>query len=311
MSQRFIGFILEAGEESKKVFYVKDMSRSAVCEISFEGPDSVDGFISSFEWGTSDASDVLYVVFDEDHVRPSMVYRYDLEVDRLFRRDRFRALNITGRKLQLILRDPNPACFVNVYRTKDDKLMIINSNTKTSSEAIVMLPSSSVTGETRSWQVFTRRVPGLQYYITHCNGHFYVMSNYETFTETNGKNGNDSIVKIGNDMRLFRCRHSQRARGGDYCHPSTWELVWPLAQEQELSGINFSLKGDNPFGLPREESGHGDVDRSAMSVEDIDFSEHSAVLYGHRRGVSTIWYENLAFTVIPFLIYYIEFYYGL
>lgn len=265
LSQRFVAFTLEVGPDSRKVLFIKDMVQTAVCEITFDGVDSVGGFIHKFEWGPASAPHDIYLVFDKDSVRPCIVYRYSLEEERLFRPKRFRALNITVRRMQLIMEESDLSCFVDVYRTKDDVYMIINSNNKNSSEAAVVTPKQLHCPKL----VFSPRERGLQYFLTHCNNNFYVVSNL-------GKVGAE--IETADSMSLYKCHYVDWA-ANHLCRPEHWVKVWPSSK------LSTDMHSD-PFGVATV----AEFVKTAMlmTVEDIDFFKNVAVLYGRKRGMATI-----------------------
>lgn len=278
VSQRYVAFILEVGAESKKMLYIKDMGQMAVCEISFDGPESVHGYISKFEWGRSADNDAIYFVFDKDLLRPRTVYRYVLEEQRLFRLNRFRALNLARSRMKCIFDEKDSSCFVDIYRTKDDKHMIINSNNKTSSEAFLLEEAE----EGFQRRLFCRRRRGLQYYLTHCNNQFYAISNLKAalgrcaYTE-------DAIM-TDHSISLYRCdgiTWDRDASTEEIGHPSRWTKIWP-----SNTSVPIQDKSTNPFNVDSNASA------AVLAVEDVDFFRKLAVLYGRKRGIATIRYGS-------------------
>jgi hypothetical protein len=137
LSERYVAFLLQSGPQGGRRLFVKDMALSALCEVSFGDTPPV-GNIHKFEWGCpapapaqaetdpqATQGEELYLLFDSDHVRPDLVYRYTLDLERMFKKNRFRSINVPRRRLLLLYGERDPACFVDVYRTKDDRCMLL------------------------------------------------------------------------------------------------------------------------------------------------------------------------------------------
>ena len=291
LSERFVGFIILTGEENKKRLYIRDMKLKAMCEIAFDGDDFLHQYINKFEWGCQNHEDDIFLLFDQDSVRPCFLYRYSLDPERLFRKGRIRVMSVPKRKMEEVFIEEDPASFVDVYRSKDSKYIMISSNTKICSTVFVVSPLRNSDGKTKL-HMFCTKEDGLQLYVTHTSNYFYMVSNLRQSTVPRGTVASESEPKsneLHQFMSLFRCKGNLLHLGSNspVTVTSDWDPVWPSAQKS--NNVDDIL---NPFGLD------GICD---LSVEDIDFFSDSAVLYGRRNGVPTLWYVFVPKVIAPCL----------
>lgn len=191
---------------SRTMFCIKDLRRNIITtldlskafkysagdsdEIATNCPSIVD-----FEWAIDDAGDsLLYVVLDDKLYRPSSVFRFAVSANenKLFPPDTGQLqskipLTITyapeEHHFTEVMREDGVAFNVNVGRSKDDKFIIIGTNSKVSSEVSVVaipVPICSTRDEVSAKSPRTLLYPrqkGFKYFVDHCADHFYVATN--------------------------------------------------------------------------------------------------------------------------------------
>ncbi|XP_043717412.1 protease 2 isoform X3 [Telopea speciosissima] len=92
----------------------------------------------------------------------------------------------------LIFTESDSSCCVDIASTKDGKFITVNSNSRTSSEVYVI----DATNPQNVLQRVRKRVPGVQYFLEHHYGFFYIL--------TNASLGEDTGL-VGGGYHLARC----------------------------------------------------------------------------------------------------------
>jgi hypothetical protein len=273
MDQRYVAFILEAGEENRKILYVKDFLEDICCQINLP-PES--GNVCAFEWGCATDSklqaQLLFIVTDFDYIRPQSVYLLDVSRVPLIRERchlpqmwRYSTAYVTAADFNLVFREADPAFFVSVSRSPDNKYIIVHSHSKMSSEALIIDETKS----SRRLKLFRKRMPNVRYFLSHYKDSFYISSN--------------ASVDGSADLKLYSCKPKESAlvsldESAEISNGSDWIRVWPLNLPQPPAGA-VALNASNI---------NGD-----FYVEDMDFAGKKAVLYGRRNGSSSISIVNL------------------
>jgi protease II len=131
------------------------------------------GDVHSCEWGGETAAAegyyTLYYTVPDALGRPAQVQRAQLQ--------RNTQGVLTVQQLpQLLYAESDPAYFVDVGRTKDHAFMTVHCNSKLSSE-VRLLPAKAGNGSVSSLALVRRRQPGVEYYVDHCRGALYVITN--------------------------------------------------------------------------------------------------------------------------------------
>ncbi|EFJ22219.1 hypothetical protein SELMODRAFT_416617 [Selaginella moellendorffii] len=121
-----------------------------------------------------------------------------------------------------IYHDDNPKNFVDVTRTKNWQYVLINVNSKTSSEIFLVDPKTSAT---TLWKV-ADRVDGIQYFVEHHEEHLYILTNFL---------GDKKLASLGNNYRLVRCKT-------DSLTSKAWEEVVPVESENWIEDMDIFAK---------------------------------------------------------------------
>ncbi|XP_024537220.1 uncharacterized protein LOC9649538 [Selaginella moellendorffii] len=136
-----------------------------------------------------------------------------------------------------IYHDDNPKNFVDVTRTKNWQYVLINVNSKTSSEVIAFhkCVARASTGQiflvdpktsaTTLWKV-ADRVDGIQYFVEHHEEHLYILTNFL---------GDKKLASLGNNYRLVRCKT-------DSLTSKAWEEVVPVESENWIEDMDIFAK---------------------------------------------------------------------
>ncbi|XP_013592303.1 PREDICTED: protease 2 [Brassica oleracea var. oleracea] len=119
----------------------------------------VDGVVS-LAWALDGVS-LFYTVVDE-HQRPHRVVVTNVESD--------------GGGDTVVFSESDSSFCVDITSTKDGKFVTINSNSRTSSEVYIVNAEKPLAGLRRARE----RVPGVQCFLEHHNGFFYILTNAHT-----------------------------------------------------------------------------------------------------------------------------------
>ncbi|WZZ68433.1 hypothetical protein YC2023_079803 [Brassica napus] len=119
----------------------------------------VDGVVS-LAWAL-DGINLFYTVIDE-HQRPHRVVVTNVESD--------------GGGDTVVFSESDSSFCVDITSTKDGKFVTINSNSRTSSEVYIVNAEKPLAGLRRARE----RAPGVQCFLEHHNGFFYILTNAHT-----------------------------------------------------------------------------------------------------------------------------------
>ena len=192
----------EGSYHYKSAFFVKDLLSNIICRVDIAaalGINANSSFIPSvvdFEWAVSTTgSPVLYVVLDDNLVRPSRVMFLNIgdlnkkmfpsNPDRIIEETLVRDFAVPLRMLHEVVTETDTAFNIDIGRSKDDKFIIISHQSKISSEvSLISIPVSIDLAEGEDFQfnvhqpvVLTSRQKDLKYYVDHAKGHFIVATN--------------------------------------------------------------------------------------------------------------------------------------
>lgn len=104
--------------------------------------------------------------------------------DRTRRANRISHMRVAPRGIvgmeHLLWEECNEAAYLEVFRTKDRKYVLLSSNTKDTAEMrVVRCGSDDAPGTPPQVQLLLARREGIEYFAEHCKGVFYVISNHE------------------------------------------------------------------------------------------------------------------------------------
>ncbi|XP_064978433.1 uncharacterized protein LOC103996239 isoform X1 [Musa acuminata AAA Group] len=150
LDHKFLAYTLDISGNESFTLQVKDLHSGHVIPNS-----KVEGVVS-LAWA-GDSSCLLYTVCDATQ-RPYRVFSMELG---------------SGLEDHLIFTEKDMSCCVDITSTKDGKFITINSNSRTSSEVYVIDTENMKDG---LWLV-RERVAGVQYFLEHHYGFFYILTN--------------------------------------------------------------------------------------------------------------------------------------
>uniref|UniRef100_K3WNC2 Prolyl endopeptidase n=1 Tax=Globisporangium ultimum (strain ATCC 200006 / CBS 805.95 / DAOM BR144) TaxID=431595 RepID=K3WNC2_GLOUD len=151
--------------------------------------------VRNVEWSNAPRKQCFYYTEVDAHRRPYAVYRYDC--DRQTR--------------ELIYEEQDDGFFVDVSQTKDGKYVLINCNSKNTSEIYAL----STHDEKATPQLLRRREPNTVYFADHADDRFYIVTNAD-------KAQNYKIVS------------SQEPS-----HHESWETILPESQDVKIEDVDL------------------------------------------------------------------------
>jgi protease II len=161
-------------------------------------------------------------------------------------------------KAELLYEEKDPRFFLELQRTKDWKYLMINANSKTSSE-VYILPTTSVSNENNSRHQTKRvltcvqpRRPGLEYFLEHLDGKLYIISN-----SRNTKDLNYDLYSV--DVKLSNGKHEEKEKDG-----AMNEKYWKKVKLDNNCSTNTT---------------HGSTENNGVFIEDLDVNHNGIVLY--------------------------------
>ncbi|KAM0941718.1 putative oligopeptidase B [Dioscorea sansibarensis] len=191
----FLAYTLDTRGSELFVLQLKDLRTGSMILGS-----EVEGVLS-LAWAS--ASDYLFYTLCDENQRPNRVF---------------------GRKLgadvadDLLFTENDLSCCVDITSTKDGKFITVNSNSRTSSEEanykFGLMP-------------VRKRVPGVQYFLEHHYGFFYILTN----------DPSENITFTAEGYHLVRCRAEKSSL-------STWQdvvLPGPDVTFQDMDMFNGHL----------------------------------------------------------------------
>ncbi|KAJ4874619.1 Prolyl oligopeptidase family protein [Raphanus sativus] len=150
----YLAYTVDPKGDERFLLQIKDL-RSGCLVPRLE----VDGVVS-LAWDL-DGVNLFYTLVDE-HQRPHRVVVTNVESD--------------GRDDTVVFSESDPSFCVDITSTKDGKFVTINSNSRTSSEVYIVNADKPLAGLRRARE----RVPGVQCFLEHHNGFFYILTNAPT-----------------------------------------------------------------------------------------------------------------------------------
>ncbi|TYZ68773.1 hypothetical protein PybrP1_001878 [[Pythium] brassicae (nom. inval.)] len=142
----------EANEHEQCRAFVKDLHSQRLVPL---GDDLVG--VRNAEWGSAPGRRCFYYTRVDAHRRPCAVYRYDCD----------------AQTQELVYAEPDDSFFVDVSQTKDGRFVLINCNSKTTSE-IHALASDDARAAPR---LLRAREPGTAYFADHAGDRFFIVTN--------------------------------------------------------------------------------------------------------------------------------------
>ncbi|KAH7688999.1 Peptidase S9A prolyl oligopeptidase protein, partial [Dioscorea alata] len=177
----FLAYTLDTRGSELFVLQLKDLRTGSMILGS-----EVEGVLS-LEWA-NDSDYLLYTRRDENQC-PNRVFGRKLGTDVVD---------------DLLFTENDLSCYVDITSTKDRKFITINSNSRTSSEVYVMDATNYKNGLT----LVRKRVPGVQYFLEHHYGFFYILTNSPS----------ENITFTAEGCHLVRCRAENSSL-------STWQDI--------------------------------------------------------------------------------------
>ncbi|XP_058112464.1 uncharacterized protein LOC131255693 [Magnolia sinica] len=165
---KFLAYTLDTTGGELFSVQIKDLTTGRVLPKS-----GVEGVVS-LAWA-KDSSNLLYTVSD-DTQRPYRVLCTKLGSDTTD---------------YLLYTEKDLGCCVDITSTKDGKFITVNSNSRTSSEVYVI----DATKPQDELQCVRKRVPGVQYFLEHHHGFFYILTNAPL----------EGTYPVAGDYHLVRC----------------------------------------------------------------------------------------------------------
>ncbi|EQC41065.1 hypothetical protein SDRG_02119 [Saprolegnia diclina VS20] len=203
----------------------------------------VHGNVRSIEWGTANC---LYYTVPDAYYRPHHVYRH--------------ALSGTSQD-ELIYVEHDPSVFLDVVLTKDQQFVLINANSKQSSE-VHALDASDRTARPITLRA---RQDHTHYFADHSDGAFYIVTNADNAANYKIVRLDDTAIGTGtwvdvlpdlpgvkiDDMDLFaeylvlyeRCDGLPRVRICPLAEPSAYHIV-PLPKEHAVCSLMAGINRD-------------------------------------------------------------------
>ncbi|EFJ22386.1 hypothetical protein SELMODRAFT_416656 [Selaginella moellendorffii] len=195
---KLLAYTIDLGGNEMFTLFIKDLETdSLLLEHKTDG-------VVSVEW--SDTGEYLYYTCSDVAHRPHRVLLWNL---------RSKDDDIA------IYHDDNPKNFVDVTRTKNWQYVLINVNSKTSSEVFLVDPKTSAT----TLRKVADRVDGIQYFVEHHEEHLYILTNFL---------GDKKLASLGNNYRLVRCKT-------DSLTSKAWEVV-PVESENWIEDMDIFAK---------------------------------------------------------------------
>ncbi|KAL9666982.1 hypothetical protein QQ045_001326 [Rhodiola kirilowii] len=158
----YLAYTLDSKGNERFVLFIKDLRDGSILKTS-----GLDGVVS-LAWVQDCASLYLYYTLSDASQRPYRVLRKKLGSDANDDDDD-------------VYTEINSNFCVDITNTKDGKFVTVNSNSRSSSEVYVIDATKPEDGLRR----VHKRIPNVQYFLEHHNGHFYVLTNapvYENLT---------------------------------------------------------------------------------------------------------------------------------
>ncbi|MCD7467948.1 hypothetical protein HAX54_005659 [Datura stramonium] len=147
----YLAYTIDVTGSEQFVLQIKDLRNDYILPTL-----GVEGVVS-VEWAQDSCT--FYYTLSDQNQRPYRVHCVKLGSDSVH-------------NVPLFVENDSGFC-VDIASTKDGKFITVNSNSRTSSEVYVINATNSQTGIQR----FCKRVSGVQYFLEHHHGFFYVLTN--------------------------------------------------------------------------------------------------------------------------------------
>ncbi len=150
---RYLAYALDTEGSEEYEVWVKDTTNGQLL------PDSICKVSRSLEW-SADGQYFFYVVLD-DAKRPYRLYRHEL--------------GTPAASDALIFEEPDALYNMALRKTRDRRCLILEISSSTTAESWV-LDACDPLGE---FEIFHSREKGLEYYLDHHHGRFFIRTNYK------------------------------------------------------------------------------------------------------------------------------------
>ncbi|KAF1315151.1 Serine protease family s09a, partial [Globisporangium splendens] len=151
--------------------------------------------VRNAEWSNVPRKQCFYYTKVDAHRRPYAVYRYDCD----------------RQTQELIYEEQDDGFFVDVSQTKDGEYVLINCNSKNTSEIYAL----STHDEKATPQLLRRREPNTAYFADHANDRFYVVTNADK----------------AQNYKIVSPRESS--------HHESWETILPESQDVKIEDVDL------------------------------------------------------------------------
>lgn len=148
---KYLAYAVDTVGNEKHCLFIRDLDKQQLLS------ESIENCGYSLEWG-NDSKHIYYNQLNEDEI-PDKVFRHYLKQE----------INSD----ELIFHEKDNEFFVGLSKTKDDKYVFVESHGAISSE-LYFLDADNPNAEMK---LFSPRKHGLEYYVAHREGKFYILSN--------------------------------------------------------------------------------------------------------------------------------------
>ncbi|KAL1569852.1 dipeptidyl aminopeptidase BI [Salvia divinorum] len=196
---RFLAYTVDTKGDEQFQLQIKDLGNDSVL------PQPKVAGVVSLAWA-QDSSTLFYTLCDQN-LRPYRVLCTKLG-------------SHSGDDAVILTENDSRFC-LDIASTKDGKFITVNSNSRTSSEERTIVWFINASNPHTGLQRFCRRVSGVQYFMEHHRGIFYVLTNAPTCKDKN-------FSGIG--LYLARCRvdDAQSANLEDFFIPGDDMCLWDM-----------------------------------------------------------------------------------
>ncbi|XP_057777518.1 uncharacterized protein LOC130995998 [Salvia miltiorrhiza] len=196
---RFLAYTVDTKGDEQFQLHIKDLSNDSIL------PQPRIAGVVSLAWA-QDSSTLFYTLCDQN-LRPYRVLCTELG-------------SHFGDDAVILTENDSRFC-LDIASTKDGNFITVNSNSRTSSEERTIVWFINASNPHTGLQRFCRRVCGVQYFLEHHRGIFYVLTNAPTSKHKN-------LSEIG--LYLARCRveDAQSANLKDIFIPGDDICLWDM-----------------------------------------------------------------------------------
>ncbi|RHZ49011.1 hypothetical protein Glove_535g20 [Diversispora epigaea] len=189
-----LAYLVEQEGNEVGTLYFKDLSRN----LNFQ-KEKLEG-VFNFLWGTN--THTIYYTVADKQLRPYKVFAHKIG---------------TMQQIDLsIFEEKDQSAFVDITYTKDKSFIMINSNTFISSEVQFFDAHHDISMGKPNLTLIEARVPGLEYYVDHHNGYFYILTNAD-------------------DTKNFKLVRSSLANFGR----KNWETIYAAKESEKIEDVEI------------------------------------------------------------------------